>query len=108
MEENGRGVFTTLFVDALNGAACNLIGDISLGSIYAHIDQSLSAWDQRPVFKTNVKSFISLRNVQPPISLTALQRITKFFPKPRRRVLARSVLRARNKGARRSACRRPT
>ena len=81
-EENGRGVFTTLFVDALNGAACNLVGDISPGSIYAHIDQSLGAWDQRPVFKTNVKSFVSLREVEPPISLTELQRITEFFPKP--------------------------
>ncbi len=81
-EENGRGVFTTLFVDALNGAACNLIGDVSPGSIYAHIDQSLGAWDQRPVFKTNVKSFVSLRQVEPPISLTELQRLTEFFPKP--------------------------
>ena len=81
-EENGRGVFSTLFVDALNGAACNLVGDISPGSIYAHIDQSLGAWDQRPVFKTNVKSFVSLRKVQPPISLIELKRITEFFPKP--------------------------
>ena len=60
----------------------NLVGDISPGSIYAHIDQSLGAWDQRPVFKTNVKSFVSLREVEPPISLTELQRITEFFPKP--------------------------
>ena len=81
-EENGSGVFTNLFVDALNGAACNLVGDISPGSIYAHIDQSLGAWDQRPVFKTNVKSFVSLRKVQPPIDPAELRRITEFFPKP--------------------------
>ncbi len=81
-EANGSGVFTTLFVDALNGAACNLVGDISPGSIYAHIDQSLGAWDQRPVFKTNVKSFVSLRKVQPPIDPAELRRITEFFPEP--------------------------
>ena len=81
-EVNGGGVFTTLFVDALNGAACNLVGDISPGSIYAHIDQSLGAWEQRPVFKTNVKSFVSLRKVKPPISLAELHRIKEFFPKP--------------------------
>ena len=52
-EENGRGVFTTLFVDALNGVAANLLGDVTPGSIYAYIDQSLGAWEQRPVFKTN-------------------------------------------------------
>ena len=79
-EMNGAGIFTTLFVDALNGAAGNLVGDVTPGSVYAHIDQSLGAWDQRPMFKTNVKSFVSLRKVQPPISLLELQRITEFFP----------------------------
>jgi hypothetical protein len=81
-EESGGGVFTTLLVDALNGAASNLVGDITPGSVYAHIDQSLGPWDQRPVFKTNVKRFISLRRVQPPIGLVELQRIAEFFPAP--------------------------
>ena len=81
-EENGRGVFTTLFVDALTGSAANLTGDITPGSIYAHIDQSLGAWEQRPVFKTNVKQFVSLRKVAPPIPTSDLRRITEFFPVP--------------------------
>lgn len=81
-EENGRGVFTTLFVDALNGSAANLTGDITPGSAYAHIDQSLGAWEQRPVFKTNVKEFISLRKVSPPIPISDLQRLMEFFPSP--------------------------
>lgn len=79
-EENGRGVFTTLFVDALSGVAANLVGDISPGGVYAYVDQSLGAWEQRPVFKTNVKSFVSLRKVQPTIQLVDLQRIVEFFP----------------------------
>lgn len=79
-EENGSGVFTGLFVDAMTGAAGNLVGDVTPGSVYAHIDQSLGPWEQRPVFKTNVKSFVSLRKVQPPISLEELRRITEFFP----------------------------
>jgi hypothetical protein len=73
-------VFTTLLIDALSGPAANLVGHISPGSVYAHIDQSLGAWEQRPVFKTNVKSFVSLRNVQPAASLAELQRIVEFFP----------------------------
>jgi len=81
-EENGRGVFTTLLVDALNGSAANLTGDITPGSVYAHIDQSLGEWEQRPVFKTNVKQFVSLRKVAPPISLEDLRRITELFPSP--------------------------
>jgi caspase domain-containing protein len=79
-EANGHGVFTTLFVDAMNGAAANLVGDITPGGVYAHIDQSLGPWEQRPVFKTNVKRFVSLRKVEPAVPLPELQRITEFFP----------------------------
>jgi len=81
-EKNGSGVFTTLFVDALYGGAANLTGDITPGSVYAHIDQSLGAWEQRPVFKTNVRQFVSLRKVSPPITLVDLRRIAEFFPSP--------------------------
>jgi Caspase domain len=79
-ETNGSGIFTTLLVDALRGAAANLVGDVTPGSVYAHIDQSLGPWEQRPVFKTNIKSFVSLRKVKPPITLIELRRIVKFFP----------------------------
>jgi hypothetical protein len=81
-EKDGRGVFTTLLVDALEGAAANLTGDITPGSIYAHVDQSLGEWEQRPIFKTNVRRFVSLRTVRPPIELHELRRITEFFPAP--------------------------
>lgn len=79
-EENGRGVFTTLLVDALYGSAANLTGHITPGSVYAHIDQALGPWEQRPVFKTNVKQFVSLREVSPPIPTSDLRRITELFP----------------------------
>lgn len=79
--EGGAGVFTNLLVDALGGAAANLVGDVTPGSIYAHIDQSLGPWAQRPVFKTNVKTFMSLRKAAPPISLTDLQALTAYFPR---------------------------
>jgi hypothetical protein len=81
-EANGSGVFTALLVDALNGGAANLLGDITPGSIYAHIDQSLGAWEQRPIFKTNVKAFTSLRKVAPPIQLSDLKQITVLFKNP--------------------------
>lgn len=76
----GAGVFTSLFVDALNGSAANLVGDVTPGSVYAHIDQSLGPWAQRPVFKTNVKTFVSLRKAEPPIALADLQALTMLFP----------------------------
>jgi len=81
-EVRGGGVFTGLLVDALAGAAANLVGEVTPGSVYAHIDQSLGPWSQRPVFKTNVTGFVSLRKVKPPLELADLQRIAEFFPVP--------------------------
>jgi len=78
----GSGVFTDLLVDALSGAAANLVGDVTPGSVYAHIDQSLGNWAQRPVFKTNVKKFVSLRETEAPIALRDLQELTTFFDQP--------------------------
>lgn len=79
----GAGVFTSLFVDALGGAAANLLGDVTPGSVYAHIDQSLGPWGgQRPMFKTNVKSFVSLRKAAAPIPLCDLQALATHFPTP--------------------------
>lgn len=79
-EVTGGGVFTGLLIDALGGAAANLVGEVTPGGVYAHIDQSLGTWSQRPVFKTNVKTFVALRQVQPPLALADLQRISEFFP----------------------------
>lgn len=83
MEEKGQGgVFTSLLVEALYGGAMNLLGEVSPGSIYSYIDRSLGAWEQRPVFKANIKSFVSLRKNTPPIHITELRRITEIFPNP--------------------------
>jgi hypothetical protein len=79
-EQDGSGVFTSLLVDALGGAAANLVGDVTPGGVYAHVDQSLGSWAQRPVFKTNVNRFISLRKVQPLLEAAELRRISEFFP----------------------------
>lgn len=81
-EVDGSGVFTRLLVDALGGAASNLVGDVTPGGVYAHIDQALGTWGQRPVFKTNVKRFASLRKVKPPLEPMYLRRIAEFFPTP--------------------------
>lgn len=82
VEDKETGVFTNLLVDALYGAASNLIGDVTPGSVYAHIDQSLGAWEQRPIFKTNVKEFVSLRKNIPSISVEDLRKITELFENP--------------------------
>jgi uncharacterized caspase-like protein len=82
METGGSGVFTSLLVDALNGTAANLVGEVTPGSVYAHIDQSLGPWAQRPVFKTNIKRFVSLRKADASVGLADLQKLTLLFDEP--------------------------
>lgn len=82
MEINGHGVFTNLLLDALQGGAADLRGHISPGGVYAYIDQALGAWEQRPVFKTNVTRFTSLRTINPQVPLGTLRKIVEYFPEP--------------------------
>ena len=78
-EIDGHGVFTSLFLEALKGGAADIVGNITPGSVYAYIDKALGSWEQRPVFKTNVSSFLSLRKVEPAIPLPCLRMITTYF-----------------------------
>ena len=82
VEVDGSGVFTSLIVDALKGGAADLRGNISPGLLYAYVDEALGAWDQRPIFKTNVSSFASIRNVDPRVPLLKMLKITEFFETP--------------------------
>lgn len=82
MEVNGHGVFTRLLLTALRGGAADICGQITPGGVYAYIDQALGPWDQRPVFKTNVKAFNVLRNVPPKITLEVLRKVTQYFDTP--------------------------
>jgi hypothetical protein len=82
LEVNGHGMFTSLLLHALGGGAADLQGKITPGSVYAHIDQALGVWGQRPVFKTNIDTFISLREIDPPVPLDIVRKIIKYFPSP--------------------------
>ncbi|MDP1760421.1 MAG: caspase family protein, partial [Candidatus Woesebacteria bacterium] len=82
LEVNGSGVFTSLVVDALKGGAADLRGNITPGSLYAYVDEALGAWDQRPIFKTNVTSFSPLRKISPKVPLETMRKITSYFATP--------------------------
>lgn len=82
LEINGSGVFTSLVVDALKGGAADLRGNITPGSLYAYVDEALGSWDQRPIFKTNVSSFASLRTSPPKVPLATMRKIITYFSSP--------------------------
>lgn len=78
-EINGHGVFTNLLLEGLKGGAANINGKITPSSIYAYIDQALGDWEQRPIFKTNVTRFTSLREVKPQVDISILRKIGTYF-----------------------------
>ena len=78
-EINGHGIFTNLLLEGLNGGACDLLGRVTPGSIYAFIDQALGPWEQRPLFKANISSFISLRQCHPFIKIKDLKETMNLF-----------------------------
>jgi len=81
---NGRGIFTSLLLDAFNGGAADLFGYVTPGSIYAYIDRALGTWaKQRPIFKTNVSRFTILRKVEPQVPLEVIKLLAIYFSSPK-------------------------
>lgn len=81
-EFNGQGLFTSLFLQSLRGSAADITGRITPAGIYAFVDQSLGAWQQRPVFKTNISHFVSIREIEPRVSKAVLRKLRNYFVSP--------------------------
>lgn len=82
LECDGHGIFTELLIEGLKGGAADLSGYVTPGSLYAYIDRSLGSWNQRPIFKTNVSSFVYLREVNPQVDTSTLRELTMLFEDP--------------------------
>lgn len=82
VEVEGGGLFTSLVVDALEGGAADLLGDVTVPAIYAAVEAALGAWDQRPLFKSHVAKVIALRRCEPPINIGVLRELPFLFPVP--------------------------
>lgn len=78
-ESGGHGVFTDLLLDGLKGSSADICGRITPAAVYSHIDQTLGPWEQRPIYKANVHTFVTLRQVAPKIPLDVLRRLPIYF-----------------------------
>lgn len=78
----GHGVFTNLLLQGLKGGASDISGKITPASLYSFVDQSLGAWEQRPVFKTNISGFLAVRSIEPKVSQSLLRKLSELFPNP--------------------------
>jgi hypothetical protein len=82
VETGGGGLFTSLVVDALEGGAADVLGDVTAPSIYAYVEAALGAWDQRPLFKSHVSKLVPIRKCYPAVELSILRKLPTLFPLP--------------------------
>lgn len=78
----GHGIFTELLIQGLQGGAADVGGNITPASLYSFVDQSLGAWEQRPLFKTNISRFLPIRTIEPRVSKQTLRKISDYFANP--------------------------
>lgn len=79
LERGGQGLFTSLVRAALDGGAADVTGKVTVASIYAYVDQSLGAWEQRPLIKAHVSRLTSLRQCAPMVDPETLRMLPKWF-----------------------------
>lgn len=77
-----HGIFTDLLIQGLKGGAADISGNITPASLYSFVDQSLGAWQQRPVFKTNISQFLPIRTIQPKVPKSILRKLSRYFENP--------------------------
>lgn len=81
-EDHGRGIFSTYLCGALDGGAADVLGKVTIASIYAYLSESFGPWDQRPTFKTNVDRLHELRVCSPALPLAELRQLPEIFVSP--------------------------
>lgn len=79
VEGGGHGLFTAALLDALDGAAADILGEVTTSSLYAHIERRFSPWQQRPVSKSYITTPTLVRKCPPKLSLEELLRLPELF-----------------------------
>jgi len=81
IEAGGHGLFTGALLDALEGGAADHMGFVTAPALYAYVSRRFTAWDQRPVYKTNATEVLTVRECEPLIHRLQLRQLATYFPK---------------------------
>lgn len=78
----GKGIFTSILIDGLGGAAADILGHVTAVGLYNNAESLLSPWQQTPVFKSSVSRLTPLRYCLPPVRKRALRLLAnpELFP----------------------------
>lgn len=75
----GRGVFSVYLCAALNSGAADVLGKVTIASVFAYLSESLGPWEQRPTFKSNVDRLHELRLCSPWVPIPDLRLLPTIF-----------------------------
>lgn len=75
-----HGLFTEILLDGLRGGAADILGNVTPAALYSLVDQTLGPWGARPIYKANVQTFVTLRQVAPKIPREFLRELPALFP----------------------------
>jgi uncharacterized caspase-like protein len=82
VENGGRGLFSSHVCAALDGGAADLRGFVKATSVYAYVDEIMTPWDQRPLFRASVAGLKPLRRAKHAVSDDDLREIVQLFVEP--------------------------
>lgn len=79
IEAGGHGLFTAALLDALEGGAADHMGFVTAPALYTYVSRRFTAWDQRPVYKTNATDVLAVRECEPLIERLKLRLLPTYF-----------------------------
>jgi hypothetical protein len=74
------GLFTALVCEALEGGAADLLGNVTIASVYARVEQALGEFHGRPMFQSHVCEFVPVRICRPTVELRVIRKLPLYFP----------------------------
>lgn len=77
--EEGRGLFSTYLCGALESGAADVLGKVTIASVFAYLSESFSPWEPRPTFKANVDRPHELRQCSPWVPIADLRLLPTLF-----------------------------
>src|SRR3546814_5345471 len=66
--------------DVCSSDLADILGNVTPAALYSLVDQTLGPWGQRPIYKANVQTFVTLRQVAPKIPKEFLRELPILFP----------------------------
>jgi uncharacterized caspase-like protein len=74
-----RGAFSTYLCAALDSGATDVLGRVTIASVFAYLSESFGPWEQRPTFKSNVDRLHELRQCSPWVPMEDLRLLPEIF-----------------------------